>query len=819
MLPGLLALALSQLHADDLSFNRDIRPILSANCFACHGPDKHARKADRRLDTREGALAELEGVRAIVPSDVEHSELPLRISSTDPDEIMPPPKSDKKLTPEQIATLKKWIAQGAKYEPHWSLIAPVKTALPERKADTPVRSGSAGAEETADRSVRFTNPIDAFIVARLEKEGLTPSPEAAPTALIRRMTFDLTGLPPTPAEVDAFLAESNGSHGSIKSHETYARLADRLLASPRYGERMTRDWLDLSRYADTHGYHLDSGRDMWLWRDWVIAAFNANMRYDQFTIEQIAGDLLPNATDEQKIATGFHRNAMINYEGGALAEEYLTQYVKDRVATTATVYLGLTLQCAECHDHKFDPVTQKEFYQMYAFFNAVPENGIDGSRGNAAPLLMRASPEQSARLAELQAAKARIDAEVKDAEQPAFGPALDKKTAAAKAFQARATAAAKAHDDFKKTIPSVMVMQQAEKPRESFVLLRGEYDKHGERVEPGVPASLPPLAADAPRNRLGLAQWLVDPRNPLVARVTVNRFWQSIMGTGIVKTSQDFGSQAEWPSHPELLDWLAVDFVESGWDVKRLVKMIVTSATYRQSARLTPELRARDPENRLHARGPRFRLGAEEIRDTALAVSGLLVGKIGGPSVRPYQPAGLWEELSSRQDSDKFSAQKFVQDHGESLYRRTMYTFWKRTSPPPSLTTFDAPDREKCLVSRERTNTPLQALVLMNDPTYLEAARKLAERMMTEGGASPAERIAFAFRLATARMPSENETRALVALFEKQRARFSAAPEQAAALLAIGESPRNEKLDATELAAWASVASTILNLDETVTKG
>ena len=788
-LPGVCGLALSFLvftsaRADELSFNRDIRPILSANCFACHGPDKHARKADRRLDTRDGALAENDQVRAIVPGDLDHSEAALRISSTDPDEVMPPPKSDKKLTSEQVALLKRWIAEGAKYEPHWSLISPVKAKVPARG-----------------------NPIDAFILARLEKDGLKPSPEASKTTLIRRAFFDLTGLPPTLAEVDTFLADN--------SADAYEKLVDRLLSSPRYGERMTRDWLDLSRYADTHGYHLDSGRDMWLWRDWVIAAFNANQPFDQFTVEQIAGDLLPNATDEQKIATGFHRNAMINYEGGALAEEYLTQYIKDRVATTATVYLGLTLQCAECHDHKFDPVTQKEFYQMYAFFNAVPENGIDGSRGNAAPLLSRPTPGQQERLAELQAEKARAEKDLKDAQQPA----LEKSSPAAKLLHDKVSAAATALDSFQKTIPTVMVMQQSEKPRESFVLVRGQYDQHGEKVDADVPASLPPLPAGAPRNRLGLAQWLVDPANPLVARVTVNRFWQSLMGKGIVKTSQDFGSQAEWPSHPELLDWLAVDFVENGWDVKRLVKQIVTSSTYRQVARITPELRERDPENRLYARGPRFRLGAEEIRDAALAASGLLVERIGGPSVRPYQPAGLWEELSSRTDSDNFSAQKFVQDHGENLYRRTMYTFWKRTSPPPSLTTFDAPDREKCTVNRDRTNTPLQALVLMNDPTYVEAARKLAERMMTEGGAAPAERVAFAFRLATARMPSENETKSLVTLFEKQRARFASAPEQATALLSIGESPRNEKLDAAELAAWTSVASTILNLDETVTKG
>ena len=1019
--------------ADDLSFNRDIRPILSANCFACHGPDKHARKADRRLDTRDGALAENDKVRAIVPGDLDHSELALRVSSTDPDEVMPPPQSDKKLTAEQIATLKKWIAQGAKYEAHWSLIAPVKPKVPESNADTPVRSDSG----PADRSVRVTNPIDAFILARLQKNGLNPSPEASKTTLIRRVSYDLTGLPPTPVEVDAFLADN--------SPGAYEKIVDRLLASPRYGERMTRDWLDLSRFADTHGYHIDAGRDMSPWRDWVINSFNANQPFDQFTVEQIAGDLLPNATDEQKIATGFHRNSMINFEGGAIPEEYLTQYIKDRVATTATVYLGLTLQCAECHDHKFDPVSQKEFYQMYAFFNAVPENGLDGSSGNAAPLMRVASPAEKAGLEALLAVRkaaektladaapqvdaeqrkwetviagdaktqwtvldpreaksqsgallvkqadgswlatganpagdvyefvARIDlggitalqvealpdasfsgggtgraangnfvltsfeAEVvtapgqvekikfahaeADYEQSNYGVAKaidgsaatgwavdgnarkgantawftpekplsfppgaelrvrlyfdsqfsnhaigrvrlattadadplakrvaipadlkavleiapDKRDAKQQeslrkhyrekvspewaSLNAKIAEAKKAADDSQRKMPTVMVMEQAQTPRDSFVLIRGQYDQHGEKVEPGVPASLPPLAADAPRNRLGLAQWLVDPANPLVARVTVNRFWQNTMGTGIVKTAQDFGSQAEWPSHPELLDWLATEFTGSGWDVKHMMKLIVTSATYRQSARTTPELRARDPENRLYARGSRFRLGAEEIRDSALFVSGLLVEKIGGPSVRPYQPAGLWEELSSRSDSGNWSAQSFVQDHGENLYRRTMYTFWKRTSPPPSLTTFDAPDREKCLVSRDRTNTPLQALVLMNDPTYIEAARKLAERMMTEGGASPGGRIAFAFRFATARMPSENEAEALVRLFEKQRARFAAAPEQAAALLAVGESPRNEKLDAAELAAWASVASTILNLDETVTKG
>jgi mono/diheme cytochrome c family protein len=884
---GTLALAFAGASlAEEMSFNRDIRPILSDNCFACHGPDKKARKAGRRFDTSEGAREEIEGVRAIVPGDLAQSDLAVRIASSDPDEVMPPPKSEKKLTPEQIAKVKQWITQGAKYEPHWSFIPPRRSAVPgiadceSRIADWEKRDPAIGAklrEREAELKAWPRNPLDHFILDRLLCDGLAPSPEASPVTLCRRLYFDLTGLPPTPAEVDAFLQSTIRNPNSAIED-----LVDRLLASPRYGERMTRDWLDLSRYADTHGYHLDSGRDMWLWRDWVIKAFNDNQPFDQFTIDQIAGDLLPNATDAQKIATGFHRNAMINFEGGAIAEEYLAQYIKDRVATTATVYLGLTLQCAECHDHKFDPVTQKEFYQMYAFFNAVPEKGIDGSKGNAEPLLRVPSAEDRTRLASLERvrtdaekalaeASPQIDAEQREWEQifapetdpeddPTRGPlpenimailAIAPEMREAKqrdelrkhyrekvsgqwgSLNTNAAQAKKAVEDFQKTIPTVMVMAQAEKPRESFLLNRGQYDQPGEKVEPGVPASLPPLPPGAPRNRLGFAQWLVDPQHPLVARVTVNRFWQMIMGTGIVKTAQDFGSQAEWPSHPELLDWLAVEFREPSvnqpsainhqpphqWDMKHLLKLIVTSATYRQSSRLTPELRERDPQNRLYARGPRFRLGAEEIRDTALSVSGLLAEKIGGPSVRPYQPAGLWEELSSRLDGDKFTAQKFVQDHSESLYRRTLYTFWKRTSPPPSLTTFDAPDREKCLVNRDRTNTPLQALVLMNDPTYVEAARKLAERMMTESGTAPAERVAFAFRLATARMPSESETRALVQLYEKQHARFAAAPEQADALLAVGEAPRNAKLDPIDLAAWASVASTILNLDETITKG
>ncbi len=826
---ALLFLAALPAGAAELSFNRDIRPILSDNCFTCHGPDKPARKGDRRLDTPEGATADVDGVRAIVPGDLAKSELIARIVSQDRDEVMPPPKSEKKLKPEQVALLKQWIEQGAKYEPHWAFIPPQRPTVPEM-------AGKKG-----------RNPIDAFILSRLEKDGLRPSPEADRATLIRRATYDLTGLPPTPAEIDLFLADS--------APGAYERLVDRLLASPRYGEKMAVHWLDLSRYADTHGYHLDSGRDMWKWREWVIAAFNRNQRFDEFVLWQIAGDLLPNATTEQKLATGFSRNSMINFEGGAIAEEYLAAYVKDRTSTVGTVFLGLTVACAECHDHKFDPITQREFYQLFSYFNAVPEKGLDGREGNAAPLLSLATPEQNARLAALrkkitvagkaladltqQAKAGRTEWEQAPGANAAISEILAKPEAArtekekaevTKRFdefvvaklRGPTDALAKLRANLKAEeakVPTVMVMEQMATPRETRVLVRGQYDHPGDLVAPGTPASLPPLPKDAPPNRLGLARWLIEPQHPLMARVTVNRFWKNIMGTGIVKTLNDFGSQGEWPSHPELIDWLATEFTGSGWDVKHLVKLIVTSSTYRQSAKVTPELKERDPYNRLYARGPRFRLSAEEIRDTALAVSSLLNPKIGGPSVSPYQPDGLWEELSSRVDSKKWTAQFYEQSHGEDLYRRSIYTFWKRTCPPPQLQTFDAPDRETCTVNRERTNTPLQALVLLNDPTYVEASRMLAERMMTQGGATPAERVRFAFRLATARNASDKEVAMLVELFEKQKSRYKPQRDEALKLLANGEHPRSEKLDPIELAAWTNVASTILNLDETVTKG
>ena len=770
-----------------VDFNRDIRPILSENCFVCHGPDELQRKAKLRLDTRDGGLAKLRGGgHAIVPKKIDESELVRRILAEDATERMPPPKTNKKLSTAQIDLLKRWIEQGAVYSQHWAFVAPQRPALPNVK-----------------ESQRVQNAIDRFILARLEKEGMQPAPEADRATLVRRLALDLTGLPPTISEIDSFLNDKNPG--------AYERVVERYLSSPHYGERMAVDWLDAARFADTHGYHIDAGRDMSRWREWVIDAFNNDLPFDRFTIEQLAGDLLPNATIEQKIASGFNRNHMINFEGGAIPEEYLNNYIVDRVTTTATVWLGLTMTCSQCHDHKYDPISQREFYQVYAFFNAVPESGLDGSKGNAAPVIKAPSKAQLEAIA-------KIDAQIKELEKASeVVMKIAELRKEKKALEAKAG--------------SSMVMQDMPKPRDTFMLIRGEYNKKGAKVSAGVPAFLPALPEGAPANRLGLARWLTDPSHPLMSRVIVNRYWQMFFGAGLVKTVEDFGSQGEQPSHAELLDWLAAEFISplpSGgegpgvkgrraWSVRHLVRTIVTSSAYRQSSVVTKANLARDPENRLLARGPRFRLQAEFIRDQALALSGLLNREIGGQSVSPYQPAGLWQELASRQDSKNWSAQFFVQSHGKDLYRRTMYTFWKRTSPPPQLVTFDAPDREICTVRRSRTNTPLQALVLMNDPTYVEASRKFAERIMLKEKTSEA-RLALAWRLATARSPSEREMAILQRVLDKQLQTYNANPKAAADLLRVGEAPRDDTLSAPELAAYTIVASVLLNLDEVVTK-
>ena len=1029
-----------------VSFQQQVRPLLSNTCFRCHGPDEHERQAGLRLDQRESAVSKLEsGKTAISPGKLDASEIVRRINSTDPDVMMPPPSLNKPLSVADKKLLTAWIEQGAEYREHWSFVAPTRPARPVVKNTTWPK-----------------NEIDHFVLSKLEREGLAPSPAADKITLIRRVTLDLTGLPPTLAELDAFVADT--------SPQAYENVVDRLLKSRRFGERMAVDWLDAARFADTHGFHIDSGRDMTRWRDWVIEAYNSNLPFDQFTIQQLAGDLLPEAaspelTVSQRIASGFNRNHMINFEGGAIPAEYHNAYIVDRVSTTSTVWLGLSVACAQCHDHKYDPITQRDFYSLYAFFHNVPENGLDGSKGNAAPLLKTPTAEQQVKLNELRAGIASLEKQLAatgpelveaqrqwetaaKSEQPVawttlkpeslraaggstlkmledgtitateanpatetytisapvegtitavrlevlpddslagkgpgrsingnfvmtnvtvgLGPSDDRrkprlqKIERASAdfsqetypvahvldandrtgwaihpevgkphhaifelaapirlvgqpapltitlafnstfaqhqpgrFRVSVTSAANPHDkpklpenitssltatdrteaqqqelakyfreevqgkklsetiaarkkdadEFERTIPTTMVMQEMATPRDTFILMRGQYDKQGDKVTAATPSFLPPLAEGLPANRLGLAKWLVDERHPLTSRVIVNRYWQMLFGLGLVKTSEDFGSQGEQPSHAELLDWLAVEFRvgprtkspdskaspdsdsqpstinhQLPWDTKHLIRLLVTSATYQQASRVTPDLRGRDPENRLLARGGRFRLQAEFVRDQALAISGLLDPRIGGASVSPYQPVGIWEELASRQDGYQWTAQSYKQSTGADLYRRTMYTFWKRTAPPPTLATFDAPDRETCTVRRARTNTPLQALILLNDPTYVEASRKFAERILQEGGPSLDDRLTFAFRHVVARPPSPRERALLKQLVTEQLADYSTRGDKAEALLKVGESPREAKLDSNELAAWTIFASTLLNLDESLTR-
>jgi hypothetical protein len=774
-----------------VDFARDIRPILANHCWSCHGPDEKTREAGLRLDLREAATAKLKSDKiAIVPGNVVSSTLVTRIEAKKESHRMPPPESKKPLNETQKQLVKRWIEQGAEYNAHWAFSAPKRPALPTVKDKEWVR-----------------NPIDAFVLARLEEEGLKPSPAANKETLMRRVSLDLTGLPPTLEELDLYLND--------KSPNAYEKAVDRLLASPRYAERMALPWLDAARYADTNGYNNDEERFMWPWRDWVIESFRTNMPYDKFIIEQIAGDLLPNPTLQQRIATGFNRNHVLTTEGGIFEEEYRVEYVADRVHTTATAFLGLSMQCARCHDHKYDPIAQKEYYQFFAFFNNINEKVVNYNKGGAAePFIRIVTPENQAKLAEIEKRRAEIDLllKKKDAAKDADTPKHKKELADLDQKKAA----------IEKVSPPVMVMAEMTPPRQAYLLKRGQYDQRGDKVDAAVPAMLPKMPKDAPANRLGLARWLVDPANPLTARVAVNRWWAMYFGAGLVETTDDFGLQGDLPSHPELLDWLATEFVSPlpaagegpgvrGWDVKRMQKLIVTSATYRQSSRVTKELFDRDPKNRLLAHATRQRLPAETIRDNALAISGLLKEKIGGPSVKPYQPAGLWEDVSVNR------GYKYVADKGDGLYRRSMYTFWRRTCPPPSMMLFDAPDRETCFFRRARTNTPLHALVLLNDPTYLEAARKLAERVMHKA-AAPGPRLALAFRLALARTPTDKEAAIVLDMYQETLAKFRNDPAAATKLLSVGDSPRDAKLNEIELAAYTTVMNLILNLDEAITK-
>jgi hypothetical protein len=1083
------------LAADEIDFARDIRPILIEHCYTCHGPDAGLRQAGLRLDLRSGATSRLEsGRRAVVPGRPAESELWRRITHADPAERMPPPEG-KPLSDQQRERLKKWIQAGAPWPDHWSFVPPRAS---EPRGFSPWPKGNGQESEARGQESGFRNRIDVYVRDRLAQQQWQPAPQADRLTLLRRVTLDLTGIVPTASEIDEYLADN--------FPDAYERTVDRLLASPRYGERMASDWLDAARYGDTHGYHSDSQREMWRWRDWVIDAFNANMPFDQFTIEQLAGDLLPGATLSQRIATGFHRNHMLNDENGAIPEEYLCEYISDRVTTTATVWLGLTIGCARCHDHKYDPLSQRDFYRLYAFFHNVPENGLGGRSGNAPPVIIaptRLQQDELDKLAALiaaletnltqrasQAARdqaaweaqalaktgalnrppqdAAVHVTLDGAEQDGaagvtlkgnptfaegkFGKALlcdgetfaevprnalgghglersdrftialwvfattgdrtalvasvdetlagrgvelaladdrlhfrlthlpqkdellvrtaeklprskwrhvavaadgtgkaagvtiyidgrpqpvevvhdtlaghvatdqpirigrgDSETlfrgklddvqifartlsaaeigllvggdpiqellrvppaertpdqqaviqkyylenhdAAYREILARLTEARRRQSDIRRSAPTVMVMQELPQPRDTFVLKRGRYDQPQEKVTSGTPEILPPLPGGWPRNRLGLAMWLVQPDHPLTSRVTVNRYWQLFFGTGLVKTADDFGTRGEMPSHPELLDWLAVEFARAGqpsrgasgspvqtaqsklpsqrldnsgstldfglrtwdspaWDLKRLCRLMVTSATYRQSSRVTPEHMARDPDNRLLARGPRGRLPAEAIRDSALAASGLLDRRIGGPSVRPYQPADLWKELAY--NPLEYTAQSYVESRGGDLYRRSLYTFWKRTVPPPAMSVLDAPDREVCTVSRGRTSTPLAALVLLNDPTYVEAARHLAQRAMRY---SPDDRYRLQrlVMLVLTRPPRPEEASVLLAQLSAERQDLANHRQRVSELLAVGQSPADPSLDELELAAWTTVASVILNLDEAVT--
>ncbi|QDU95282.1 DUF1553 domain-containing protein [Lignipirellula cremea] len=1029
--------------AAPVDYGRDIQPILADRCYKCHGPDAAQRKADLRLDLAESVIASDKSPGVVKPGDAAGSELIARILSHDPDEVMPPPDSNVSLSTAEIDLLRRWVEEGAAWREHWAFRAPQRPALPSvREPQWPLTA------------------VDRFVLARMEQHGLAPSPQADRRVLLRRVSLDLTGLPPTPTEMAAFLAD--------KSPDAYGQAVDRLLASPRYGERMALPWLDAARYADTSGYQTDGPRNMWRWRDWVIEALNANMPFDQFTLEQIAGDLLPGATLQQKIATGFNRNHRANSEGGLIPEEFEVEYVVDRVDTTATVWLGLTLGCARCHDHKYDPLSQAEFYQLYAFFNNLPEHGRARKEGNSPPYLPAPTREQQVQLAALsqqagdlaralnaqqpQLAAAQVVWEKSaaaaapdwnfdegltahfpldgDDEPPAPGALVlqggtvadatagnaaagaqwlpgrrdgcvqlqgrqwldagnvgqfgyfDKFTLAAWVHGSGGTIVSRMTDEpqgdgycvaledgkikvylvkrwlddslrvetaeavvapdqwrhvavtydgsrraggiqvfvdgepqkmqielddinqsfgsgepfrigagggpdsrfqgkiddvrvfdrqlsdasigllatatpisqiastpvsqrtpgetaklkayflrhaappalrelhrqranvlrqrtlLSEELPDVMVMQELPQRRPAYILERGQYDKPGREVERGVPAALHPFPQGAPDDRLGLAQWLVDPANPLTARVAVNRAWQLFFGAGLVQTTEDFGTQGERPSHPELLDWLSVEFVESGWDLKRLHRLIVMSAVYRQSSHGSVDLTERDPENRWLSRGPRFRLTAHAVRDQALFAAGLLVEQSGGPSVKPYQPPGLWEEVAS---------QTYDQDEGAALYRRSLYTYWKRTVAAPLLMTFDAANRETCIVRPARTNTPLQALALLNDTAFVEAARKLAERVLLQPGDDD-QHLTQLYEYAVCRPPLPRERAVLLRGLASHRERFAERPAAAKEFLQVGESLTSAELVPVEVAAWAALANTIFNLDEVITK-
>ena len=734
---------------DVVSYNFHIRPILSDRCFKCHGPDARQRKANFRLDTEEGAYAALkEGSKehGIIPGDPEHSDVFLRIASSDTGYVMPPPGSNLKLSGYEIELIKKWIKQGAKYQKHWAFSSVQKPELPE-----------------ADQSW-VKNEIDNFIYSKIEEADLEPNPEADKASLIKRLAFDLTGLPPTLEEQDAFMQDA--------SPESYEKLVDHYLKSKHYGEKMAANWLDVARYADTHGYQDDGLRTMWPWRDWVIHAFNSNYTYDKFLTWQLAGDLIDNPSKESILATGFNRNHKITQEGGVIDEEYRIEYVTDRTNTFGKAFLAMTFECAKCHDHKYDPISQKDYYSTFAFFNQLPEKGYQGDIYSGFP----ADPPRITITSE----------EVKDVLK-----FINKKD----------------------SMPvNVMVMKDTVL-RPTHILKRGEYDKPGDLVGFNVPNTIFPFdTTKFPQNRLGLSQWLLHKDHPLTSRVFVNRIWQQFFGRGIVKTAGDFGMQGELPTHPELLDWLAMDFMNNGWDIKRLIRQIVTSATYRQSAVTSKQQLTQDPENLLLSRAPRLRLPAESVRDHVLASSGLLVPEIGGPSVKPYQPKGIWEASTSGR-----GLTKYIQDHGDDLYRRTMYTFIKRTVPPPAMLVFDGSNRDQCEVKRMNTNTPLQALVMLNDPQVLEAARVLAERTSTEP-LNLEQKINLIFKRIICRKPNADEIRILTDYFNESVLKAKSEKTGIQKLTRYGEYPVKPSADENEVYGLMKLILTVYNMDEAIVK-
>jgi hypothetical protein len=750
-----------------IDFNRDIRPILAENCFYCHGQDPNKRQADLRLDVRDVAVE----AGAIVPSDTASSELVKRINTHDPQKLMPPPKSNRRLSGAQKKLLEQWINEGAVYAQHWAYVTPKRREAP------PVR-----------RTEWVRNPIDRFVLAKLEAHGLEPSPEAGRTALIKRLSIDLVGLPPSPDEVDAFVND----HDPL----AYDKLVDRLLDGPNYGERMALDWLDAARYADSNGFQQDGDTWQWIWRDWVVRAMNQDLPFDQFTIWQLAGDLLPDATIDQKIASGFNRNHLLNGEGGAIAEEQRFVNLFDRIDTTATTWLGLTMACAQCHDHKFDPITQRDYYGLLDAFNRVPESGVpqffSARIRVAAPFIELPTSENKARIAQLQS---QISSVKHDSE-----PAASQRNSLRKQLA----------DYERDQIPRVMVMSDAQ-PRQTAILTRGEYLKPGEKVSFSTPRFLPPSPKDSPANRLGLARWLVSPEHPLTARVQVNRMWQHFFGTGIVKTSEDFGVQSEYPVHLALLDWLAVEFRACGWSAKAMHRLFVTSATYRQSSRVGAAQRGQDIENRLYARASRFRMPSLILRDWALAAAGLLDRRIAGPPVYPYQPDAIWEPLAITKERD-FT---YPASSGNDLYRRSLYTFWRRTVGPANM--FDSSNRQTCRVRSATTSTPLHALTTLNDPTWIEAARALAERSMRASG-DVDDRVTYAVRRVLGRKPTDHERMVLRRAFDKQSEIYRADLEKARAYLGVGAAKRDESLNLAEHAAFSAVCLAIFNLDEALSR-